>query len=101
MSQELITLPVGATVQDSTGDRYRIQGLLGRGGFGAVYLVNDRHTQEHEFALKELIEPSGHDLERLLFECEILKRLDQPSLPRVSHLFEYEKLKRVYLLMEY
>jgi eukaryotic-like serine/threonine-protein kinase len=101
MPQELITLPVGATVQDSYGDHYRIQGLLGRGGFGAVYLVNDRHTQEHEFALKELIEPSGHDLERLIFECEILKRLDHPSLPRVYHVFEYEKLNRVYLLMEY
>src|ERR1700730_5875680 len=101
MSQELITLPVGATVQDSTGDRYRIKGLLGRGGFGAGYLVNDRHTLEHEFALKELIEPSGHDLERLFFECEILKRLDHPALPRVYHVFEYERLKRVYLLMEY
>ncbi len=101
MPQELITLPVGATVQDTYGDRYRIKGLLGRGGFGAVYLVNDRQTQEHEFALKELIEPSRHDLERLLFECEILKRLDHPSLPRVYHVFEYEKLKRVYLLMEY
>lgn len=101
MSQELIRLPVGATVQDSSGDRYRVQGFLGRGGFGTVYLVNDRHTQEHEFALKELIEPSGHDLERLLFECEILKRLDHPSLPRVYHVFEYERLKRVYLLMEY
>ena len=101
MPQEQITLPVGATVQDTYGDRYRIKGLLGRGGFGAVYLVSDRHTLEHEFALKELIEPSGHDHERLLFECEILKRLDHPALPRVYHVFEYERLKRVYLLMEY
>ncbi len=101
MSQEQMKLPVGATVQDTYGDRYRIMGLLGKGGFGAVYLVNDRHLQEHEFALKELIEPSGHDHERLLFECELLKRLDHPSLPRVYHVFEYEKLKRVYLLMEY
>jgi eukaryotic-like serine/threonine-protein kinase len=101
MLQEQMTLPVGATVQDTYGDRYRIKALLGKGGFGAVYLVNDRNTQEHEFALKELIEPSGHDHERLLFECDILKRLDHPSLPRVYHVFEYEKLKRVYLLMEY
>ncbi|HKV59049.1 MAG TPA: serine/threonine-protein kinase [Ktedonobacteraceae bacterium] len=101
MLQEQMTLPVGATVQDTYGDRYRIKELLGRGGFGAVYLVNDRHMQEHEFALKELIEPSGHDHERLLFECEILKKLDHPALPRVYHVFEYEKLRRVYLLMEY
>jgi len=96
-----MTLPIGATVQDAYGDRYHIKELLGRGGFGAVYLVNDRHIQEHEFALKELIEPSGHDLERLIFECEILKRLDHSSLPHVYHVFEYERLKRVYLLMEY
>ncbi|MGH2496252.1 MAG: serine/threonine protein kinase [Ktedonobacteraceae bacterium] len=101
MLQEQMTLPVGATVQDTYGDRYRIKELLGKGGFGAVYLVNDRHMQEHEFALKELIEPSGHDHERLLFECEILKKLDHPALPRVYHVFEYEKLRRVYLLMEY
>ena len=101
MSQDQMTLPVGAMVQDTYGDRYQIKELLGRGGFGAVYLVNDRHFQEHEFALKELIEPSGHDHERLVFECEILKRLDHPALPRVYHVFEYEKFQRVYLLMEY
>lgn len=101
MLQEQMTLPIGATVQDMNGDRYRVEKLLGRGGFGAVYLVRDRLTQEHQFALKELIEPSEHDYERLLFECETLKRLDHPSLPRVYHVFEYAKLKRVYLLMEY
>jgi eukaryotic-like serine/threonine-protein kinase len=101
MLQEQMTLPVGATVQDTYGDRYRIEKLLGKGGFGAVYLVSDRRIKQHGFALKEVIEPSGHDRERLLFECEILKRLDHPALPRVYHVFEYEKLRRVYLLMEY
>ena len=101
MLQEQTTLPIGATVQDMNGDRYRVEKLLGKGGFGAVYLVRDRLTQEHQFALKELIEPSEHDYERLLFECETLKRLDHPALPRVYHVFEYAKLRRVYLLMEY
>ena len=101
MLQEQTTLPIGATVQDMNGDRYRVEKLLGKGGFGAVYLVRDRLTQEHLFALKELIEPSEHDYERLLFECETLKRLDHPALPRVYHVFEYAKLRRVYLLMEY
>ena len=101
MLQEQTTLPIGATVQDMNGDRYRVERLLGKGGFGAVYLVRDRITQEHQFALKELIEPSEHDYERLIFECETLKRLDHPALPRVYHVFEYAKLRRVYLLMEY
>ncbi len=101
MLSEQTTLPIGATVQDMNGDRYRVEKLLGKGGFGAVYLVRDRLTQEHQFALKELIEPGEHDYERLLFECETLKRLDHPALPRVYHVFEYAKLRRVYLLMEY
>src|SRR5690348_494210 len=101
MLQEQRTLPMGATVQDMNGERYRVEKLLGKGGFGAVYLVRDRLTQEHLFALKELIEPSEYDYERLLFECETLQRLDHPSLPRVYHVFEYTRLKRVYLLMEY
>ena len=101
MLKEQTTLPVGANVQDTYGDRYRIEKLLGKGGFGAVYLVSDRRIKQHMFALKELIEPSGQDRDRLIFECEILKRLDHPALPRVYHVFEYEKLKRLYLLMAY
>jgi eukaryotic-like serine/threonine-protein kinase len=101
MLKEQTTLPVGATVQDTYGDRYRIEKLLGKGGFGAVYLVSDRRIKQQVFALKELIEPSGQDRDRLIFECEILKRLDHPALPRVYHVFEYEKLKRLYLLMAY
>ena len=101
MLQEQITLPVGAILQDMYGEHYRVESLLGKGGSGAVYMVSDRQIEENVFALKELIHPSGQDRKRLLFECEILKRLDHKSLPRVYHVFEHEKLKRVYLLMEY
>src|SRR5579863_4181428 len=101
MLQKQMTLPVGAIVQDTYGDRYRIEKLLGRGGSGAVYLVSDRRIKHHVFALKELIEPDGQDWQRLLLECEILKRLEHPVLPHVYHVFENEKLRRVYLLMEY
>ncbi|MDQ2902088.1 MAG: serine/threonine protein kinase [Chloroflexota bacterium] len=101
MLQEQMTLPIGAIVQDKSGDRYRVEELLGKGGSGAVYLVRDRRTREHVFALKEITDPSNQDRQRLLFECEVLKRLDHTALPRVYHVFGNEKLKRVYMLMEY
>src|SRR5260370_37661950 len=93
MLKEQTTLPVGATVQDTYGDRYRIEKLLGKGGFGADYLVSDRRIKQHVFALKELIEPSGPDRDRWIFACEILKRLDHTALALAYHLFEYERLK--------
>ena len=101
MLQEQTILPVGATIPHPAGDRYVIERLLGRGGFGAVYLVRDRHVKQRLFALKEVIDPSRRDHERFIFEAEVLKRLNHRSLPHVYHVFAYEKLKRVYMLMDY
>src|SRR5216684_2346686 len=99
--QEQTILPVGATIPHPAGDRYVIERLLGRGGFGAVYLVRDRHVKQRLFALKEVIDPSRRDHERFIFEAEVLKRLNHRSLPHVYHVFEHEKLRRVYMLMDY
>ncbi len=101
MLQEQMVLPVGATIQHSDGERYIIESLLGKGGFGAVYLVRDRHVKEQQFALKEVIDPNSQDRERFIFEAEVLKRLNHRALPHVYKVFEYEKLKRVYMLMDY
>ena len=101
MLQEQMVLPVGATIQHPDGERYIIESLLGKGGFGAVYLVRDRHVKEQQFALKEVIDPNSQDRERFIFEAEVLKRLNHRALPHVYKVFEYEKLKRVYMLMDY
>ncbi len=101
LQQQQITLPPGAIVRDADGDRYVIDGLLGVGGFGAVYLVRNRQNKDELFALKEVIDPNQRDHERFMFESEVLKRLDHRALPRVYSVFENEKLRRVYMLMKY
>jgi eukaryotic-like serine/threonine-protein kinase len=88
-------------VQDDRGGHYCVEKLLGKGGFGAVYLVSEQHNKDRIFALKEVINPRAQNRKRLLFEYELLKRLNHPALPRVYHAFEQAELKRVYLLMEY
>lgn len=101
MSVDQIILPIGVTIKDANGDHYRIEALLGKGRFGAVYLAKNRRAPEKVFALKEVIDPNPHEHERLLSECEILKRLDHRALPHVYHAFANPNLKRIYLLMDY
>lgn len=101
MGQEQKTLPVGYTVRDTFGGHYVVEKLLGKGGNGAVYLVSDRRNTQRAYALKEIIDPTKQERDRLLFERTLLKRLSHPALPRVYHVFEHEKSRRVYLLMQY
>ncbi|MFL5704036.1 MAG: serine/threonine protein kinase [Ktedonobacteraceae bacterium] len=92
-----LPLPNGAMVRD----RYIIEGLLGKGGFGSVYLVKDRRVKGNLFALKEVIDPSKQERDRFTLEGEILRRLDHPGLPRVYHAFSDDAMFRAYLLMDY
>ncbi len=101
MEQEQFILPEGVTVRDPQGNRYVIEDVLGKGVFGAVYLVRERGEEHNLFALKEVINPNKDDRERFAFEGEVLKRLNHKALPRVYRVFENDKLKRVYLLMDY
>jgi serine/threonine protein kinase len=101
MHQEQLILPAGVTVRDPTGGRYMIETLLGEGGSGAVYLVRDQNAGLQRFALKEVINPDKHDRERFTFEGQVLWRLEHRALPRVYRVFENDKLKRVYMLMDY
>src|SRR6266568_561268 len=90
-------LPIGTVI----GDRYNVIALLGKGGFGAVYLVRDQRVRGNLFALKEMIDTSKKERARFATEGELLKRLDHPSLPRVYHSFEDQKSNRSYMLMDY
>src|SRR5215469_444835 len=101
MQPEGLILPTGITVRDPAGGRYVIEALLGEGGSGAVYLVRDQNADQQRFALKEVINPDKHERERFTFEGRVLWRLEHRALPRVYRVFENDKLKRVYMLMDY
>jgi eukaryotic-like serine/threonine-protein kinase len=96
--QEMQTLlPVGSVLLH----RYRVESLLGKGGFSAVYLVRDLRSQANQYAIKELIDPDKKERQRFTFEGEVLKRLDHPALPRVYRVFDDAQAMRAYILMDY
>ena len=99
--EQQIILPEGVTIRGAGGERYVVEGLLGKGEMGAVYQVKDRHRKGHTFALKEVINPDKQDRERFAFEGDILKRLQHRALPQVYRVFENDQLKRVYIVMDY
>ncbi|MEM9192603.1 MAG: protein kinase [Myxococcota bacterium] len=82
LSAEPIPLP-RLPEGDIIGGRFRVSGLLGRGGFGEVYRVVD--TQDgRELALKlHRVSDNSLALESLKGEFELLRTLRHPNLARV------------------
>jgi len=97
MQEMRATLPVGSIV----GNRYQIEALLGKGGFGAVYRVRDLRVRQNVFALKEVIDLDQRRLRHFALEAEFLKRADHPSLPRIYRVFDDPARHRAYILMDY
>src|SRR3990172_5842811 len=79
-------------------DRYRVDRVLGQGGFGAVYLAFDERLGI-ACALKEnrnLGPEAGRQFQR---EAELLAKLRHPHLPRVTH--HFVEGRQQYLVMDY
>jgi serine/threonine-protein kinase len=79
-------------------DRYRIDGQLGKGGMGTVYLAYDQ-TLELPVAVKENLSPSPEAERQFRREAILLAGLRHNNLPRVSNHFIIED--RQYLVMDY
>jgi len=81
-------------------DRYRIVGLIGRGGMGEVYRADDLKLGQ-PVALKFLPEAvdSQHRLSRFINEVRVARRVSHPHVCRVYDIGEVDG--RHYLSMEY
>jgi serine/threonine-protein kinase len=74
------------------GERYRVVGLLGRGGMGEVYRADDLKL-EHPVALKFLpraLEGDADRLDRLYGEVRMARQVSHPAVCRVWDVGEAE-----------
>jgi serine/threonine protein kinase len=83
---------------DILNQRYRIEGRLGKGGMGAVYLAHDA-TLDIKVAVKENLNLNPESERQFRREARLLASLRHPNLPRVTDHFILED--RQYLVMDY
>ena len=79
-------------------NRYRIEGLLARGGMGAIYQAFDTNLNT-PVAIKENILQTPEHIDQFKREALILARLRHASLPRVIHYFSFTG--KQYLVMDF
>ncbi len=112
-------LQFGSILQIGSSLQYRIESILGRGGFGLTYLATDINLDTRvaikeylpgEFAERtsnsQVIPKTGTDgetyqwgLDRFIDEARILARFKHPSIVRVLNVFK--KNNTAYMIMEY
>ncbi len=79
-------------------NRYRIEGRLGKGGMGAVFLAYDQ-TLDIKVALKENLNQGPESERQFRREAKLLASLRHPNLPRVTDHFILRD--RQYLVMDF
>ncbi len=97
MHELQVTLNPGTVIMG----RYVVIDVLGKGGFSAVYLIQDRKREDNFFALKEVTAFDKQARDFFALECSLLQRLDHPALPRVYNAFADEAHDRMYMIMDY
>jgi eukaryotic-like serine/threonine-protein kinase len=80
-------------------NRYRIVGLLGQGGFGAVYRAFDQNMGK-PVAIKENLDTSLDAQRQFWQEAQILSNLRHPNLPLVTDYFVIQGIGQ-YLVMDF
>ncbi|HIJ65833.1 MAG TPA: serine/threonine protein kinase [Candidatus Hydrogenedentes bacterium] len=86
---------------DTIAKRYRVQRMLGRGGMGEVYLVQDRRTGQR-LALKTLLtQYAQHNraVQRFAREVNVVRQLNHPCIIKVYDAGRIDAL--LYYTMDY
>jgi len=78
--------------------RYRIERVLGSGGFGHVYLAVDQVTNQ-QYAVKEYLVTGASGQEQLKHEATVLSQLRHPNLPAFQDAFI--ERGRYYIVLNY
>src|ERR1051326_6678499 len=81
-SMMMETVPSGTVLHR----RYRIERVLGSGGFGHVYLALDLNTNQ-QYALKEYFVTGSSGQAQLQHEARVLSQLHHPNLPGFHEAF--------------
>lgn len=81
-------------------ERFRVKKVLGYGGYGNVYLVEDEIVfPGNQFALKESLSSTISEQRQFTREAKWLMSLEHPNLPRVAEQFDWNG--RPYFVMAY
>jgi serine/threonine protein kinase len=88
------TLPSGTILHG----RYRIERVLGSGGFGHVYLSVDVHANA-QYAIKEYLVTGSSGKAQLEHEEQVLSQLHHPNLP--AFLTAFDERGRYYVVLGY
>src|SRR5438477_1648072 len=94
------TLPIGIFIKR----RYIVLDLLSKSNSGAVYLVEDQHVKNKNyalFALKEVTNPSKHKLKQIAVEGMSLRLLYHQALPKVYTVISMGEQQKVYIPLDY
>ncbi len=88
------TVPSGTVLRG----RYRIERVLGSGGFGHVYQAVDLSTNQ-QYAVKEYLVTGASGQEQLKHEAAVLSQLHHPNLPAFQDAFI--ERGRYYVVLNY
>src|SRR5215467_359075 len=88
------TLPSGTLLRG----RYRVERVLGSGGFGHVYLAVDLQTAQ-QYAIKEYLVTGASGKAQLEHEARVLSQLHHPNLPAFQAAFD--ERGRYYVVLGY